>query len=105
MDMESYDQLYIHKDVLGDVVNYLTDNLEVQLEYYEGRVMGVELPKSVELKVIDTPPGYKGDTVSSSGKPATLETGITITVPIFVNVGDTVVVDTRSGEYLERAKK
>ncbi|WP_024822174.1 elongation factor P [Aminobacterium mobile] len=105
MDMASYDQLYIPKDVLGDVANYLTDNLEAQLEMFEGRIMGVELPKSVELKVIDTPPGFKGDTVSGGGKPATLETGITVTVPIFVEVGDTVVVDTRSGEYLERAKK
>ncbi|ADE57162.1 MULTISPECIES: elongation factor P [Aminobacterium] len=105
MDMGTYDQLYIHKDVLGDAINYLTDNLEVQIEYFEERVMGIDLPKSVELQVIDTPPGYKGDTVSSGGKPATLETGITITVPIFINIGDTVVVDTRSGEYLERAKK
>ncbi|HOM24842.1 MAG TPA: elongation factor P, partial [Thermosynergistes sp.] len=70
----------------------------------DGRVTGVELPKSVELKVVDTPPGFKGDTVSGGGKPATLETGLVITVPMFVEVGDVVVVDTRTGNYIERAK-
>ncbi len=105
MDMESYDQLYIPKDVLGNAVNYLTDNLEVALQMFEGRIMALELPKSVELQVVETDPGFKGDTVSGSGKPATLETGLTVAVPMFVNVGERVVVDTRTGEYLERAKK
>jgi len=79
--------------------------MEVQIESFEGRIMGIEIPKSVEMKVIDTPPGFKGDTVSSSGKPAKLETGITITVPLFINVDDTIIVDTRTGQYIERAKK
>ena len=105
MDMESYDQLYIPKEVLGNAVNYLTDNLEVALEMFEGRIMDLSLPKSVELQVVETDPGFKGDTVSGGGKPATLETGLTITVPMFVNVGERVVVDTRTGTYLERAKK
>lgn len=105
MDMENYDQIYIPKDVLDTAINYLTDNLEVVLEFHENRVVGVELPKSVDLKVIETPPSFKGDTVSGGGKPATLETGITITVPVFVNVGDAIVVDTRTGQYLERVKK
>lgn len=105
MDMESYDQIYLSSDVLANATNYLTDNLEVMLEVYEGKVVGVELPKSVELKVVDTPPSFKGDTVSGGGKPATLETGLTITVPMFVNVGDSIIVDTRTGAYLERAKK
>jgi elongation factor P len=105
MDMESYDQLYIPRDVLGNAVNYLTDNLEVALQMFEGRIMALELPKSVELQVVETDPGFKGDTVSGSGKPATLETGLTVGVPMFVNVGERVVVDTRTGEYLERAKK
>lgn len=105
MDLESYDQIYISNDVLGSVTNYLTDNLEVMLEFHENRVVGIELPKSVELKVIETPPSFKGDTVSGGGKPATLETGITITVPVFVNIGDAIVVDTRTGQYLERSKK
>jgi elongation factor P len=105
MDMESYDQVFLSKDVLGDAVKYLVDNLEVGFDMYEGRVMGIELPKSVDLKVTDTAPGFKGDTASGGGKPATTETGLTVTVPFFVENGETIVVDTRTGEYLERAKK
>lgn len=105
MDLESYDQVYIPKEALGESVKYLVDNLEVSLEMFEGRIMGIELPKSVELKVVDTPPGVKGDTASGGGKPAVLETGLVITVPFFVENEDVVVVDTRTGEYLERAKK
>ena len=105
MDLSTYDEMPISREVLGDVANYLVDNLEVQIEFFEGKIMGIEMPKSVELRVTETPPGFKGDTVSSSGKPATLETGIVITVPLFINVDDTIIVDTRSGEYLERGKK
>ncbi len=105
MDMESYDQLYIPKEILSNAVDYLTDNLEVTLEMHEGRIMALSLPKSVELQVVETDPGFKGDTVSGGGKPATLETGLTVTVPMFINVGEAVVVDTRTGLYLERAKK
>jgi elongation factor P len=105
MDMETYDQVFLSKDVLGDAVKYLIDNLEVSFDMYEGRVMGIELPKSVELTVTDTPPGFKGDTASGGGKPATTETGLVVTVPFFVENGETIVVDTRTGEYLERAKK
>ncbi|MEA3508519.1 MAG: elongation factor P [Synergistota bacterium] len=105
MDMGTFDQLYVHKDILGESARFLKDNLEVSLETHESRVVGIEIPKSVDLKVVDTPPGYKGDTVSGSGKPATLETGLTVNVPMFINVGDVIVVDTRTGEYLERAKK
>jgi len=74
MDMESYDQIYVPKSVLGDKALYLSDNLEVSLELYEGNIVGIELPNTVSLKVVDPPPGYKGDTVSGGGKPATLET-------------------------------
>lgn len=105
MDLESFEQIYVPGDFLGESVNFLTDNLEVDLEFYEGKVVGLELPKSVELKVVDTPPSFKGDTVSGGNKPATLETGLTINVPMFVNNGDSIVVDSRSGEYLERIKK
>jgi len=105
MDMGTFDQLYVHKDILGDSARFLKDNLEVSLETHESKVVGIEIPKSVDLKVVDTPPGYKGDTVSGSGKPATLETGLTVNVPMFINVGDVIIVDTRTGEYLERAKK
>jgi elongation factor P len=105
MDLESYDQVYLSKNLMGDTVNYLIDNLEVHLDMYQERVMGIELPTSVELKVMDTPPGFKGDTASGGGKPATLESGLVVTVPFFVENGEVVVVDTRTGEYLERAKK
>jgi len=105
MDMESFDQVYLSKDMLGDAIKYLIDNLEVSFDMYEGRVMGIELPKSVELKITDTPPGFKGDTASGGGKPAQTETGLVVTVPFFVENGEVVVVDTRTGEYLERAKK
>jgi elongation factor P len=105
MDMETYDQVFLSKDILGDAVKYLIDNLEISLDMYEGRVMGIELPKSVELVVTDTPPGFKGDTASGGGKPATTETGLVVTVPFFVENGESIIVDTRTGDYLERAKK
>ena len=105
MDMESYDQVYLSEDMLGDTVKYLVDDLEVSFDMYEGRVMGIELPNSVAMKITDTPPGFKGDTASGGGKPATTETGLVITVPFFVENGEMVLVDTRTGEYLERVKK
>ena len=105
MDLATYDQLTLSPEVLGEATKYLVENMEIQLEVFEGRIMGIELPKSVVLKVVDTPPSFKGDTVSGGGKPATLETGLVVTVPVFVEPGEDVVVDTRSGLYLERAKK
>lgn len=104
MDLESYDQVFLNKDVLGDAVQYLVDNLEISLDFYENKVMGIELPTSVTMKVADTPPAFKGDTASGGGKPATTETGLVVTVPFFVERGEMIVVDTRTGEYLERAK-
>jgi elongation factor P len=105
MDLDSYDQISLPKSVLGDTVLFLKENLDVNLEMYEGKVMTIELPKSVELKVVRTDPGFKGDTVSGGGKPATLETGLTINVPMFINEGEVIVVDTRTSQYIERAKK
>jgi elongation factor P len=105
MDMETYDQVYLTEEMLGDAVKYLIDNLEVSFDMYEERVMGIELPNSVAMQITDTPPGFKGDTASGGGKPATTETGLVITVPFFVENGEIVLVDTRTGEYLERAKK
>ena len=105
MDMESFDQVFLTEDVLGDAVKYLIDDLEVSFDMYEDRVMGIELPNSVAMQITDTPPGFKGDTASGGGKPATTETGLVITVPFFVENGEVVLVDTRTGEYLERAKK
>lgn len=105
MDLESYDQVYLDKETLGDIVKYLIDDLEVSFDVYEERIMGIELPNSVTMEVTDTPPGFKGDTASGGGKPATTETGLVVTVPFFVENGEMIVVDTRTGEYLERAKK
>ena len=105
MDLATYDQMTLSPQVLGDAAKYLVDDLEIQIEFFEGKVMGIELPKSVTLKVVDTPPSFKGDTVSGGGKPATLETGLVVTVPVFVEPGEEIVVDTRTGLYLERAKK
>jgi len=104
MDHATYDQMTISKKTLGSAVNYLVDDLEVMIEFYEGRIMGIELPKSVVLEVVETSPSFKGDTVTGGGKPATLSTGLVVTVPVFVETGEKVVVDTRSGLYLERAK-
>ena len=105
MDMESYDQVMLTEEVLGDTVKYLVDDLEVSFDMYEGRVMGIEIPNTVTLTITSTPPGFKGDTASGGGKPATCETGLVINVPFFVEEGEKVLVDTRTGEYLERAKK
>ena len=105
MDMESFDQVFLSAESLGDAVKYLVDNLEVQFEMYEGKVMGVELPNSITMKIVETPPGIKGDTASGSGKPATLETGLVVMVPFFIENGEVIVVDSRTGEYLERSKK
>jgi len=105
MDLATYDQLTLSPEALGNATKYLVEDMEIKLEVFEERIMGIELPKSVTLKVTDTPPSFKGDTVSGGGKPATLETGITVTVPVFVEPGESVVVDTRTGLYLERAKK
>ncbi len=103
MDMEEYDQIYVGAEEVGDAEKYLTENLEVSILYYKGKIIGIELPKVVELKVVATEPGVKGDTVGTATKAATLETGIVLQVPLFVKEGDVVRVDTRTGEYLERA--
>ncbi len=104
MDNTTYEQLSLSEELLGDAVHYLRDNTDVTVVFYEDRPIAVELPNAVELTVVDTAPSVKGDTVSGSSKPATLETGLSIQVPFFVNVGDRVRVDTRTGEYLERVK-
>ena len=104
MNTDSYEQVAIQKEDLGDVVFYLTPNTKVMVEFYEHRPVGVELPITVDLKVVDTPPGMKGATASNSGKPATLETGLQVTVPQFIGIGEVIRVDTAEGKYLERAK-
>lgn len=103
MDTRTYDQIALNTDKLGDVVDYLTDNMEVTLSEYEGEAIGVELPASVVMTVTSTEPGLKGDTATGATKPATVESGLRVNVPLFVNTGDRIKVDTRTGEYLERA--
>jgi elongation factor P len=102
MDTASYEQMHVDAATLGDTVNYLKEGDSVIVQMYKDAVVGVDLPAAVELQVTDTEPGVQGDRVSGARKPATLETGLTVQVPLFVNTGDRVKVDTRSGEYLTR---
>jgi elongation factor P len=104
MNTESYEQFHLTADALGDNVQFLIPNIRVKMEFNEGNPVGVELPVTVDLKVVQTDPGLRGATASNSGKPATLETGLVVTVPQFINEGDVVRVDTAEGKYLERAK-
>jgi len=102
MDEENYEQISLDKNQLGDATSYLKDGMSLQLSSYKDKLVGVEIPITVELKVTETGPSFKGDTASAGTKPATLETGIAIQVPMFISEGDTVKVDTRTGSYLER---
>lgn len=102
MDTASYEQFPITAAQLGDALNYLVDQMELEVVFYKDQPIAVDLPTFVELKVVDTPPPAKGDTAQGSNKPAKLNTGLTINVPFFVGIGNVVRVDTRSGEYLER---
>ncbi len=102
MDMESYDQIFLLADQIEYERQFLKENMIVEVLFYKGKPISVELPNKVELRIVQTEPGVKGDTVSGGSKPAVLETGATIQVPLFVNEGDVVRVDTRTGEYLER---
>lgn len=104
MDHDTYEQLPLPDALLGDAVHYLKENTDVTVVFYEGNPIAVELPNTVELRVVETPPGVKGDTAAGSSKPAKLETGIMVNVPFFINAGDRVRVDTRTGQYLERVK-
>jgi elongation factor P len=103
MDTQSYEQMQAAPELLGTAPDYLKEGDAANLQMYNGEIVGVELPASVELKVTETEPGEKGDRVSGARKPATLETGLILQVPLFVNPGDAIKVDTRSGEYLTRA--
>jgi len=103
MDNSDYEQLSSAREALGSAANFLKEGDSALLQFYDGEIIGVELPAAVELTVTQTEPGVQGDRVSGARKPATLETGITLQVPLFVNTGDRVKVDTRSGEYLTRA--
>jgi len=104
MDCATYEQTFLEEGLLKDAVKYLLPNTRVQVEFYEEKPIGLSLPETVDLKVAETEPPLKGATASGSGKPATLETGLVVTVPQFVEVGEVVRVSTTSGEYLERVK-
>jgi len=102
MDNTTYDQLQVTGEALGEATRYLKEGDSAILQMYEGEIVGVDLPAAVELAVTETEPGVQGDRVSGARKPATLETGHTVQVPLFVNTGDRIKVDTRTGEYLTR---
>lgn len=103
MDNETFEQLTVPEAVMGDAGNYLTDGSSIVLMMYGTEIVGTDLPASVKLEVVETEPGFQGDRVSGARKPATLETGLVLQVPLFVEVGERVKVDTRTGAYLTRA--
>jgi elongation factor P len=103
MNMESYEQLALGRDVLGDAVEYLIPNLQITVEFFDDKPVGIELPQTVELTVLETEPGLKSATASSVTKPAKTETGLVVYVPPFINEGDKIRVDTSEGAYLSRA--
>ena len=103
MDLETYEQTPINGNILGDEFKFVKENMNCKLLSYKGNVFGVEVPTFVELEVTDTEPGFAGNTATNVTKPATLETGATIKVPLFVDIGDVLKIDTRTGEYLSRA--
>jgi elongation factor P len=95
--------MQLGRDILGDAVEYLTPNLQITIEFFDGKAVGIELPQTVELKVMETEPGMRSATASAVTKPAKLETGLTVQVPAFINEGDVIRVDTSEGAYLSRA--
>ncbi|HMM32336.1 MAG TPA: elongation factor P [Clostridia bacterium] len=102
MDTETYEQLPLNFDQVEDAIPYIVENQNVSIRFFKGKAFSVEAPNFVELTVTETEPGFRGDTATGTNKPATLETGLKISVPLFVNEGDRIRVDTRSGEYMER---
>ena len=103
MNTETYEQMHLTRDLLGDAVDYLIPQLKVNVEFYEGKPMSVELPPTVDMKVIETEPGLKGATVSNVTKPAKMETGLVVQVPPFISEGELIKVNTSEGTYQERA--
>jgi elongation factor P len=103
MNTENYEQLHLNRDILGDAVEYLIPNLEIKIEFFDGKAVGVELPQTVELTVVETEPGLKSATASSVTKAAKTETGLVVQVPAFINEGEKIRVDTSEGAYLSRA--
>ena len=103
MDAETYDQQHASSAAMGEAVDYLREGETVQVSFYDGRIVGVDLPASVALEVTHTEPGVSGNTATSATKPATLETGLEVQVPLFIEIGEQVKVDTRTGSYMSRA--
>lgn len=104
MDSSNYDQVELQADEVGDAVNFLLENMEVNISFYKGRALGLTLPNFVNLEVTETAPGERGNTVTGATKPATLSTGYTVNVPLFIDNGELLKIDTRTGEYVERVK-
>lgn len=102
MDTESYEQITLNLQYLGDNIKFIKENMRLSLLFFKEEIIGLELPYTVELEVMETEPGFKGDTAAGGSKPATLETGLVVQVPFFINKGDVLRIDTRTGDYLER---
>ena len=102
MDMETYEQPAISKDMLTDIIPYLMENMKVKISSYNQEPLDIEIPITVELEVMDAEPGFAGDTAQGASKPVTLSTGLVVNTPLFINIGDTIRIDTRTGEYLTR---
>ena len=103
MDNETYEQTELSKETLGTALNFLQENMDVKIMSYENRVLGVDLPNTVNLTVVETEPGIKGDTATGGSKNATMNTGYVVKVPLFINEGDVLAIDTRTGDYISRA--
>ena len=103
MDPETFEQTPLGKDAVEDAIKFVKENVNVTIRYFKGKAFSVEAPNFVDLEVTQTEPGFKGDTASNTYKPATVETGYELMVPLFINIGDVIKIDTRSGEYLSRA--
>ena len=103
MDNETYEQTELSKETLGSALNFLKENTDVKIMIYDNRVLGVDLPNTVELTVVETEPGIKGDTATGGSKNATMDTGYVVKVPLFINEGDVLAIDTRTGDYISRA--
>ena len=103
MDNETFDQIELTREQLGNGLNFLKENMNIGVSFFQGNIIGIELPNSVELVVAETEPGIRGDTATGGSKPATMDTGYVVKVPLFINEGDVLQIDTRSGDYISRA--
>jgi elongation factor P len=105
MDMNTFEDVVLPSEALGENLNYLTEGMELEVWIYQGEPIGIEMPITVELEVTEAPPAFKGNTASGNNKPVTLETGLVVQVPYFIESGDVLKIDTRTGDYIERVKK